>query len=245
MKKITSIFLISSILISVLFITGCKNGDKDPFFSFRTRKQRVSGEWDITVRRDSLYTIYNSGLYERRHLSIDGTKVTEEFRYQRLNDDDSTIVWTGDVKDEYYDFDKNGNMTYILDYTLKHKWAQRTDENTNMTYDSTITRNHRWVNRGTWNFLANIDGYKNKERIALVYESTEYRSSIDTMYVITDPNTDPIKIDTYHYPTYESEVFQYANGEMAELWELKELKYKEIIMRRNIDEVYTLSLIHI
>jgi hypothetical protein len=239
MKKVTSIFLIFSILISISFITGCKKGPQDPFFSFRTRKQRMSGEWTINSRTDHVKSIDNDGLYSMTDFTIDGSKATEFDTYQRFNDVDSTIKWTGEVNDATYEFNKNGNMTYTLDVTIRYKWATRTDENTNITYDSTITRNHRWVKKGTWNFLAGVDGYKNKERIVLVFESVEFRSVIDTIRKVTDPNSDPPSEITTHYPSYESQVNQYANGEAAEVWEISELKFKEVILKRDIDDVYT------
>jgi hypothetical protein len=237
MKKTTSIFLISSVLISILFLDGCKKGDQDPFFSFRTRKQRASGEWKLDSRTDNTTTIFNSGLHQITVISISGSKVTESDIYQRPNLVDSTIMWNGTLKNGYYEFNKNGNLTFRLDYELIYKWPQRTDENTNITYDSTISRSYVWVKTGTWNFLAGIDGYKNKERIAMVFESVSFQTNTDTIQVVTDPNLSTTV--TNHFPSYESIVSNYANGEYSEIWALDELKYKQIIMNRDIDDVYT------
>jgi hypothetical protein len=237
MKKTNSIFLILSILISILFLDGCKKGDQDPFFSFRTRKMRVSGEWTLGSRTDYTTTIFNSGLHQTTVITIDGTSVTESDLYQRANLPDSTIIWKGSLLRGYYEFNKNGNLTQRLEYKFTYKWPQIVNPNTNVTTDSSITRNYSWVKTGTWNFLAGIDGYKNKERIALVFQSVNYLINTDTLQLVTDPNLSTTV--TQHYPSYENVVNNYANGEFSEIWVLNELKYKQIIMNRDIDEVFT------
>lgn len=54
MKLLTKTIL-SSVLISVLFST-CKKGEDDPFFSLRTRKNRVVGEWKLKSGRYTINT---------------------------------------------------------------------------------------------------------------------------------------------------------------------------------------------
>lgn len=46
-KKIISISMLIALAIGSLEISSCKKGDEDPFLSLRSRKSRITGDWNV------------------------------------------------------------------------------------------------------------------------------------------------------------------------------------------------------
>ncbi|MCD6366697.1 MAG: hypothetical protein J7L46_04065, partial [Bacteroidales bacterium] len=151
---------------------------------------------------------------------------------------DTTKIWTGVVNESKYDFKKTGQLNYVLDFTLAHNW-KHTDDNTGHTYDSTYTWNYRFISSGTWNFLAKIDDYKSKERISMVWENAKEIVNFSKHLEDDDGNG---LITITNAQTLESTENNYANGEFTDVWALKELKEKEIIMNKVYNQIYTHAL---
>lgn len=237
MKKLLSFVLIATIFLG--FFTGCKKGDMDPFFSIYSRKHRVVGEWEINSWKDSRTYIDNGGTNTIVNINISGTNITIDTTYlHTTNNHDTTKTWTGVVNEAKYNFKKTGDLEYVLDFTLTHEW-KNTDDNTGHTYDSTYTWNYRFINSGTWNFLAKIDDYKNKERISMVWENTKVVVNFSSHLEDDDGNG---SISITNNQTLESTEDNYANGEFNDIWALEELKEKEIIMNKTYNQIHTHAL---
>ncbi len=232
MKKLLCFFLIVAIVSS--FFTSCKKGDMDPFFSIYSRKHRVVGEWEINKWDDSRTYIDNGGTNTIINITISGTSITIDTTFLHASKD-TTKIWTGVVNESKYNFNKTGKLDYVLDFTLVHKW-KNTDENTGHTYDSTYTWNYRFINTGTWNFLSKIDDYKSKERIVMVWENTKEIVNFSRHLEDDDGNG---LVTITNSQTLESSENNYANGEYTNIWALKELKEKEIIMNMIYNQIYT------
>ena len=235
MKKLLSFFLVAAIFLG--FFTGCKKGDMDPFFSIYSRKHRVVGEWEINSWKDSRTYVDNGGTNTTINITISGTGITVDTIFLHSSYD-TTKTWTGVINESKYNFKKTGQLEYTLDFTLTHEW-KNTDDNTGHTYDSTYTWNYRFINTGTWNFLAKIDDYKNKERISMVWEDTKEVVNFSKHLEDDDGNG---LITITNAQTLESTENNYANGEFTDIWALKELKEKEIIMDRTYNQIYTHAL---
>jgi len=234
MKKLLSFLLVVAIFFG--FFTSCKKGDLDPFFSIYSRKHRVVGEWVINSWEDTRTYIDNNGTNTIVKINISGTSITIDTTYlYTTNNHDTTKTWTGVINESKYEFKKTGQMNYVLDFTLTHRW-KNTDDNTGYTYDSTYTWNYRFINTGTWNFLGKIDDYKNKERITMVWENTKKVVNFSSHLEVDDGNGN---ITITNGQTLESTESNYANGEFNEVWALKGLKEKEIIMNKTYEQIHT------
>jgi len=228
MKKLFIILLSVGIVITSFY--SCKKGANDPFFSFRTRKARMVGKWDISNYSETIKTVYDNGEANQRELIIKGTKVKETIDYINTVHD-TTISTNGEINDFSLNIDKDGIADLTMNYTLV-KDSSGTDDNTGLTITTTTTRVYKTRAKGTWNFLAGIDDYKNKERISLVWET--YNTSINTVVlrVITDDNGAETRTN---YSDIVATEHKYANGERAEVWKIDELKNKEAILMQDVN----------
>ena len=68
MKNFTFNLLLFIIIIVVFTMSSCKKGEDDPFISFRSRKARITGEWNL---KSGIITIKEQGLEETA--TYDGT----------------------------------------------------------------------------------------------------------------------------------------------------------------------------
>jgi len=241
MKKLTGYALLIIVLSSILAFDGCKRGDDDPFFSIRSRKARVTGDWTF----EAFESIIN------KHFSSTGYDATVDFKLTRNNisikvdsihtTHDTTKTTNGIVKEATYRFDKNSKMEYRFDYELT--WINGngvgvTDENTNITTLIKIVTNVRIRAYGTWNFISNVEKngvhkYKNKERLSLIFETFNENTQVVSTTEVTDEEGTQISFD--YTATSESYEHKYANGENAQIWVLQELRNNKIVMNRDID----------
>ena len=68
MKNFTFNLLLFIIIIVVFTMSSCKKGEDDPFISFRSRKARITGEWNL---KSGIIVIKDHGLEETA--TYDGT----------------------------------------------------------------------------------------------------------------------------------------------------------------------------
>jgi len=240
MKRLFGYVFTLIIVSSSVMITGCKKGPNDPFFSIHSRKARVTGFWDFQKYDLVTTTVSDTGVKVIEHLTIEGESarlVTDTI----YSSEDTTITLTGKLKEGYYEFMKDGRMTYVLRYELIDQPPDVYDENTDLTFSEKTTHTIEYRGNGTWNFLNKIDTYKNKERISLVFENYSFRHEVK--YYSTKVNADG-EVQP-GYPTFNNDVTvetnQYANGEFAELWLIDMLKNKEMNIWRIIDNQYVIS----
>jgi hypothetical protein len=235
MKRLFGYVFALFIVVSSVLMFGCKKGANDPFFSIYSRKQRVTGYWDFkTFERQALMK-QPDGVFVNENFKLDGESITLKLDTTQSNHDTS-ITFTGKLKEAYYKFEKDGRMDYRFWYELNHP-VVKYDENTDLTtYERTITTVEIKGN-GTWNFLNKIDNYKNKERLSLVFEYLNHRITVN--YTKDIQNADGISQTGYPQVTntVTNSEHKWANGEFAEVWVLDMLKNKEIIMMRQLDNL--------
>ncbi len=233
MRKVLSILLLTAIIANVASFYGCKKGENDPFFSIRTRKARMVGDWDISNYNSVITTVYDNGEQSIEDFSVTGIKVKEII--DSVNTvHDTSITTSGEINEAYYKFDKDGSVELIFNYTLV-KDSTGTDENSGFTTTSTRTRIYRTRALGTWNFMAGVDDYKTKERISLVWET--YNTSLNSILlrVATDGNNDDMELYRINVAGIVSSENKYSNGERAEVWEIDQLKDKETIIYQAVN----------
>jgi len=240
MKKAKSLIILFVALTTIIVFDSCKRGVDDPFFSFRSRKSRVTGDWTIeSMESQILKTIGTQQLKANVKFNINGTGVSLSID-SIDTPHDTTKNYTGIIKESEYRFDKNSKMTHTLKYEI-------TEEKTQVNETTNQTTIERWVTTfetkgsGTWNFLGRveingIDKYKNKERIAFIYEYKYQKiDSVYTKRVFNEEMVEIPNLSTYKTSSYVIDN-GYANGQYAEIWVLRELRDKKIVMERDVNE---------
>jgi len=149
MKSKTKLVLFS---LLVLFVASCRKGDDDPAFSFRTRKNRVVGDWKMRSGKSTYEEFNSSG-----SIPYSETYVYTETKY------DYTET-TGIISQQY-----SGGHTYYLKF------------NRNGTILFTeIFDGQASTYKGKWDFNKGIGEAKAKELINVRYESLESSNGTKT-----------------------------------------------------------------
>lgn len=237
MRRINKYTVLLLVISSILVFEGCKRGEDDPFFSFRSRKARVTGDWafdtfDSKVSQYFSLTGYKA-VITTKVINNNITIVTDSIETPH----DTSKTLAGVIKEAYYEFDKNSKMRYLFHYELT--WTKTVpDENTNTTTYYKVVTTVKEQASGTWNFLSNVekngvDKYKNKERLSLVFEEVEVITQVVSTSRIEDEEGNII--GNTHNASTQSQKTSYANGENAQIWVLRELRNKKIVMEHEID----------
>lgn len=245
MKKAKGLSILLVVLTTIIVFDGCKRGVDDPFFSFKSRKARVTGDWTVdNMESQILKTIGDQQLKANVKFNINGDGVS--MSVDSIDTPHDTIkYYTGIVKESEYRFDKNSKMTHTLKYEI-------TEEKTQVNETTNQTTIERWVTTfetkgsGSWNFLGKveingIDKYKNKERISFIYEY-KYQK-VDSVYTKRVFNEEMVEIPNLSSYKTSSYVIDdgYANGQYAEIWVLRELRDKKIVIERDVNEYVVTS----
>lgn len=222
-KRSTILLLLASIIVFPLF-TGCFGvGEDDPFISLRSRKARLTGDWDISSYYKNVKQINDTVARFRVITEVSGDDYDKTIQYLGT---DSVAEIEGIVLNAEMTFDKNGNFTYAFEYQTEEK-----KQNSETFSTTTITATHKNTMNGTWNFLAGIDDYSNKERLSLVVLNEQ--NSVVTVTEIKDEETGNSTSET----SRDYLIQQYANGEISYIWEIDMLKNKEVNLYQNINNV--------
>ncbi len=239
MKRLFGYVFSLLIVGSSLMITGCKKGMNDPFFSIFSRKQRVTGDWSFDSFERQALTKDPFGVFTDEKFTVTGESITDVVTVKQSSND-TTITYRGKVKEAYYKFEKDGRMDYRFWYEMDHL-VTRIDENTeNVATERTITTIEIKGN-GTWNFLDKIDNYKKKERLSLVFEYLNHRTTVSFTYDSTDVDGNSFTGYPLITNSVDNSENKWANGEFAEVWVLDMLKNKEITMFRQLDNLDLVS----
>ncbi|HOY39744.1 MAG TPA: hypothetical protein PLP11_04895 [Bacteroidales bacterium] len=235
-KNFTSSLLLLFIIL-VPLLNGCQKGDEDPFFSIYSRKARVVGDWVVNYYKSDVKTISGiegtdqirtlvevNALNWEENVYILGTDSVRETKGKITVDNNGRARFN-------YNFNSNGIMTSIYEYQVIEEVS---DED--MGTDTTITTTIKIEYSGTWNFLAGVDDYKNKERLALVIQEEKYLKIV-TKYTVQEDD----EYGGVTTTTREAYTKRFANGEMSTIWVLRMLKNKEMIMDQNVNDLYVVT----
>ncbi|MBI5219647.1 MAG: hypothetical protein HY958_12015 [Bacteroidia bacterium] len=242
MKKYRLLLLIISISITGSLFYGCKKGPDDPFFSFRTRKARVAGDYVITGKTLSYKTTWADGTQDQTDLIISGTTQTETIKYlgvtSVLGGDSVRIntfpkLWNakGTILQYKMSFDKKGLFNGIYEYKIV---ATLQMPDTTPAYTRKVTYTYRNEFRGSWDFLSGVDKYKKKERIGLIYEDNQVTETRITT-ITYEEGIPPPPAETWRHD-YDN---KYANGEKSEVLHIRELRHKKMVFEQDINDYQT------
>jgi len=245
MKNNLNLLLIFIIFSSLFF--SCKKGPQDPFITFRSRKERVAGDWKITSFESEVLLTFGAGSITRKAkitTTINGEDITIKVDSIETQHD-TTIIWKGKIKDNEYRFDKSSRMEHILKYEIIDT-KETVNEETGIKEVEKIITTKEIKGSGTWNFLGNIEKngiekYKNKERIALIYEYFYIRT--DSVYQKIIYDAEDIPISSEYWTSQKTESFGYANGRRAEIWRIYELRNVKMVLEHKVDDYEVTNII--
>lgn len=151
MKKILLIVL--AVVTAGEIFYGCKKGNEDPLLSFRSRKHRVTGLWQVCSYRinDADSLIDNISKFD-----------TASIPYGCLG----KMTYTR-KKTYIMEFDDNG--LYIFRNTFLWTVSRDWNVNTPQCTDSTeyIWKDTTYLTKGLWTLAGGVGDYKNKELLQL------------------------------------------------------------------------------
>lgn len=238
MKNLSGLFLATIIIGSLFFLESCKKGEEDPFISLLSRKARVTGEWTIQTNNRSTTTLQTGGSTTIEDFVINGTNIDITTEWKNSSYDTTITIGAsedgGTVNIASIKFEKDGTYSYQLkyqlidenDYELSDVWSRTI----------TITTDVDIEVKGTWNFLGSVEkDYKNKERIAIVYQRERTTTTITTRTLDEISGIEQTPVTTTDKTDYLNE---YANGELSVVLEIIMLKNKEIKFFRDINNYY-------
>ncbi len=233
-KRFFSIALFSLVLALPMVITGCKKGEEDPFLSFRSRKARVVGTWTVTKLSEEVVR-KEDNVNTKTVTTVDGNSWKQVITIEGT---DSVRTLNGKITTEpnqsegtyYFSFDENGRATYIYKYEYDEDLSGEDDD-----VSTIVTTKVTEEMTGTWNFLAGVDEYKNKERLAFVVED---KKTTTYTYELISSDDDEGGATLPRLVGTEAINHRYANGEFSTVYALVELKNKEIKLHQNINTFY-------
>jgi len=226
-KRLLSLVLLGMIIVLPLLTTSCfKKGEEDPFLSIYTRKARVTGEWTITDMKSVIKSTFEETDQILTTTTVTGLDWNQTIEI--LGAEDSIVEIEGIVVDgrNKIIFYSDGRFVQIWEY----EYSTVEELNEGESTFTTIYKVQEEMN-GTWNFLNNIDDFKNKERLAIVIMENKSKTSVYTLTVSEEDETIPVPTFLTSYGTSQ----KYANGEMSTIWTLRMLKNKQIIMEQNVE----------
>jgi len=204
------------ILSSISLVLGCKKGKNDPILSLQTRKARMTEEWKIDSWTKN---IKHTGTQQN------GSPINDELTFDLTQDSyEASIPWgyfseypfggKAIVEKAIWNIDKKGNWERILEYTSSSSFS---------------TKQIIETKKGVWNFLSKSSDYKNKERV--VFNVLSSYQKVET----TTPNG---------VVNIEEKFQEHNNGEVSEIFEIDQLKSKEIVLKRTNNKEFVTPIEH-
>lgn len=246
MKKV--IFTLASFIAVSAVVSSCKKGENDPGFTLLSRKARVANEWKVTSYEETSTTTSNSynnnvtgtptanpAVTTSSSTKHEGTKIDISYTQPAFLGSGSTVTvtGTGDVLEHTYTFEKDGTWSSVYTYSTTVINYLTSSGTTYATQTTNTTKSV--VNSGVWNFLGGIGKEtKNKESMAVSITKSDATSTTITTVVPISPGsvtTTQTVVDNDHNT--------YAVNENLSIWNITQLKNKELIAETAFDNTYS------
>ncbi len=166
--------LIIALAVVAGVMTGCKKGENDPFFSFKSRKARLAGSWvisELDVEEKSHWTDWAAQEYNSVSTrTYDGARMVHSWT-------DSQVGGATTSGSEVYAY------KHELEFTKEGTFVQtfQGDDDGDNIYDWTFVQSGNWVFVGK-NKEAEL---KNKEAVALYVTSETSTGSYSSSSTFT------------------------------------------------------------
>ncbi|MFT5819475.1 MAG: hypothetical protein ACI8ZM_000699 [Crocinitomix sp.] len=219
MKKLL-IVVAAAVLFTV--VPSCKKGENDPAFSLKTRKARLAGEYDVSsytykIKRDKP----DDGASTDLTANIEGSTGTS-INYITVPPGDIVIL-SQDISVNEFSFTIRKDGTWESNFDIIITWTE--------VVDGIIVKNYEYTERstlyeaGTWNFIGGqAEEFKNKERVMFntINQTPGSQTTTVTNYQDGSSNTDET--------TYFTQELLYPDGATTEIYNIDQLKNKEVIL---------------
>ncbi|MFT5819476.1 MAG: hypothetical protein ACI8ZM_000700 [Crocinitomix sp.] len=225
MKKLLLVIAAAALFVVV---PSCKKGENDPFFSLKSRKARLVGEYEMAA-----YT------YKIIRNNVDGS--TADFSSVSDSETGLTVNVVNNVGDptetsyeyltiNHWDFTIRKDGTWESDVDIVITKIDEVDGAVVKSYTSNLQS--ILFESGTWSFLGGqVDEFKNKERVMFTS-------------LIQNPSGETTTVTEFQDGTSSTDVSVFINQEQgfaegvnSEVYAIDQLKKDEIIL--TIDESYT------
>ena len=150
MKK-TTIYLLAVLFLST-GMNSCKKGENDPFLSLKSRKSRMTGDWNVTKATMTESGTWTGVAYTST-TTIDNGILTSEF-----SAGGNTTSSTGTVSNFTYTVSKDGTYSSSLNY----------DDGSGVTTETTD---------GNWIFIGNNKNEELKNKEGVIFTTTSSAST--------------------------------------------------------------------
>jgi len=233
MKKFITLLLISSIVVAIPFIEGCKKGAEDPFISLLSRDARLKGTWKLISRSNTTITTtvtnttndvnsdnYTSTSVETDRETYSGNTLTMRNNYTVSESSFSFAQWDGDSWDvTVIENEDESGTDYNYSYTV-----EITIEKDN-TYTATFTKTH--ISTTTYNLDAQGNLEIETQQLDPPLDTDTWTAEGNWFWI--DSNDDKINIMTSGGP---------LNGKLLKLSN-KELIIEEVSTSTNTETDYS------
>jgi len=212
MKKVLLSITALALVAGSMTFTSCKKGENDPAISFKSRKGRLAGEWTVSSMETSGTDSQTSGsttTTSTNSMNYDGTTLTMVDA-----SGGNTTTTKNSVSDWSFTFEKDGTWSSNMAWTTTE--VTYAGSSGSVTTAITTCNAYTEMSSGNWSFVGKdkAGDYKGKERVVL---NTTSSTSTSPAWNCTGSEKD-------------SQTSTYANGENSEIWDIDQLKSKEIIV---------------
>lgn len=119
MKTFSKILFLTILVTSILF-SGCRKGEDDPFFSFRSRTTRLTGDWELTKAS------FKTEEYETKRISTSYEYSSGKLKVTVEDEAYGTLIGEQSYT-ENYSFDEDGTYSSLVTsgddrYSTKGNW---------------------------------------------------------------------------------------------------------------------------
>ena len=234
-KKLLGYAVAIIMLALPIVFSGCKTGPEDPWLTFRSRKARLCGTWTVSSLNSEIKRTENN-ISTITVTTVEGDSWKQVITI--LNSDSTRTLPGKIVKDPgqnegsyTFSFDKNGVAKMVYKYEFDEDQSGE-DDDVSVVHRTEVTEEMS----GTWEFLGGIDNeYKDKERIAFIIEEQKITTKLSEI-VSSDDDEGGASLPRTISTTVSSD--RYAKGEMSIVYDLIELKSKEVKLYQKINRFH-------
>lgn len=198
------------LFLTSFFICCRKKGEDDPLISFRSRKNRLAGDWVITSGSISSQTVTSSYTYD--HLSeFTSTSYTSYNTTTLKNGSTSTRGDEGLLK-YTLSFKKNGDFR-LEKHTEGLVYVNGIHNSGEQNINTTLIE-------GTWNFTGNIGSNKKKDAVVISVGSITQNGVITTItgnkvyytYYLKELTNNKLVLKRENSETKDSQAYTFAEN---------------------------------
>lgn len=173
MKKIIRTTALS--ILTAFSLVACKKGSEDPWFSFRSREGRVTGNWNVTnadgeIKRTIIYSGGTTLAFTKKILEGNNS-ITNTYTYGA-----TTINETGNSALNSFVFEDDGTYSRTWNFTVSRDSAITV---TGGSGTITITTQQTYLEKGTWDFNGGVGNGSSMEYLLLTMSSRKLSLQVD------------------------------------------------------------------